>query len=218
MNRTLQTFIEDDSPPSRVLQTLAITGYAAEFQLRDVAEALAKKDQVFLAGATERNAKLARLRVEIEEQVGLEMTKPMVGARARNKLVLTSKLATAFEMIGSETVKVAELCSKVIRLSKPSRVTEIKKLIEHAVFAADRAACGFVYDELPWAKTGAEQGRAALVLQERINRDLALLLTTDEDSARIKLLEELVAQIGNIIKHVEEMTKEIIVFLESSDI
>jgi hypothetical protein len=217
MNRTLQTFIEDDSPPSRVLQTLAIAGYSAEFQLRDVAEALAKKDQAVLARAPERNAKLARLRAEIEEQVGLEMAKPMVGTRARNKLILTSKLSVAFETIGSETVKVAELCTKVIRLSKPSRVTDVKKLIEHAVFAIDRAACGFVYDELPWAKIGAEQGRAALVLQEKTNRDLALLLTTDEDSARVKLLGELVSQIGKIIKHVETMTNEIIAFLESSD-
>jgi hypothetical protein len=218
MNRTLKTLIEDDSPPSRVLQTLAIAGYAAEFQLRDIAEALAKKDQVVLARAAERNTKLARLRAEIDEQVGLEMTKPMVGSRARNKLILTSKLATAFEMIGAETVKLSVLCEKVIRSPKPSRVTESKKLIEHAVFAADRAACGFVYDELPWAKIGAEHGRAALALQEKINRDLSLLLTTDEDSARVKLLEELVSQIGKIIKHVAQMTNEIIAFLESSDL
>ena len=55
--------------------TLAIIGFAAEVNLRDIAQALGQKDLAIFSKAPERNAKLARLRVEIDEQVAIEMSK-----------------------------------------------------------------------------------------------------------------------------------------------
>ena len=98
--------------------TLAITGFAAEVNLRDVAQALAQKDLAILAKAPERNAKLARLRIEIDEQVAIEMAKVTVGNRERKRLNLTSEIALMFEKFGDHTVPIAQLSSEVILQSQ----------------------------------------------------------------------------------------------------
>jgi Na+/phosphate symporter len=173
MNRTLKDL--SDKPVSKLMGTLAITGFAAEVNLRDVARALAQKDLAILEKAPERNAKLARLRIEIDEQVAIEMAKVTVGNRERKRLNLTAEIALMFEKFGAHTVPIAKLSSEVILQSKPSRVAEIKKFIEHVVYIADKAGQAFIDEDLSWAKAAVEQSRAAKEMYDRIKGDLAAL-------------------------------------------
>ncbi len=62
-----------------------------------------------------------------------------------------------FERMGAQTIEISQLCGQVIREPKPSRVTELKKLIEHAVYITDRAATGLVEEDLEMANIAAEQ-------------------------------------------------------------
>ena len=64
MNRTTTAAPADS--PSTLMGTLAIMGFAAEDNLRKVAQALAQRNRGELALAGERNAKQARLRAEVE--------------------------------------------------------------------------------------------------------------------------------------------------------
>src|SRR5271170_8042125 len=102
MNRTMKNVLEE--PPSRLMGTLAIMGFAAETNLRDIAQALDNRDVRGLTRVSERNAKQSRLRVEIEEQVVEEMSRPTVGTREKRKLVLVSQVALMFERMGARTV------------------------------------------------------------------------------------------------------------------
>ena len=73
-----------------------------------------------------------------------------------------------FEKFGDHTVPIAQLCSELSAKRKPSRVTEIKKFIEHVVYIADKAAQAFIDEDLSWAKAAVEQSRAAKELYHRI--------------------------------------------------
>ena len=102
MRRTLKDLSTE--PPSQLVGTLAIAGFAAEVNLRNVAEALGEKDLAMLAAAPERNAKLGRLRIEIDEQVATEISKVIVGTRELKRLQLTVEMALMFEQLGDHTV------------------------------------------------------------------------------------------------------------------
>jgi phosphate uptake regulator len=144
--------------------------------LREVAQALGRRDLSALGRVVERNAKQSRLRTEIENQVVEEMAQSTVSARDRRKLVLVSQVALMFERMGAQTIEISQLCGQVIREPKPSRVTELKKLIEHAVYITDRAATGLVEEDLEMATIAVEQKRSATELNSRINRDLASMV------------------------------------------
>jgi Na+/phosphate symporter len=217
MNRTLKDL--SDAPPSKLMGTLAVSGFAAEVNLRNVAQALGQKDCSILANASERNAKLARLRVEIDEQVTIEMAKVTVGTRERKRLRLTSEMALMFEKFGAHTVPIAELCSQVLRQTKPSRVTEIKKLIEHVVYIADKAGQAFVDEDLAWAKAAVEQSRAAAELYHRIKADLAVLATSSPEAFdRVDPLNRIADETQQILDLVSEMARDVVTFLETTEL
>jgi Na+/phosphate symporter len=215
-NRTMKTIVEE--PPSRLMGTLAIMGFAAEDNLRDVAQALGKRDIGGLSRVLERNAKQSRLRAEIEEQVVEEMSRPTVGNRERRKWVLVSQVALMFERMGTQTVEIADLCGQIIREPKPSRMTEIKKLIEHAVYITDRAATGLVEEDIHMAKIAVEQRRAATELNSRINRDLASLVETRGEAAvRADLLCRIACKAHGIIEEAGQLAQDVIGFLEKAE-
>jgi len=217
MNRTMKTIHEE--PPSALMGTLAIMGFAAENNLRDVAQALGKRDLGGLSRVVERNAKQSRLRTEIESQVVDEMSRPTVGTRERRKLILVSQVALMFERMGGQTVEIAELTAQVILQPKPSRVTELKKLIEHAVYITDRAATGLVEEDIDMAKIAAEQKLAANELNGRINRDLASLVEVRGDAAmRADLLCRIACKAHGIIEEAGRLAQDVIAFLEKSEI
>jgi Na+/phosphate symporter len=217
MNRTLKDL--SDEPPSKLMGTLAITGFAAEVNLRDVAQALAKKDLAILEKAPERNSKLARLRIEIDEQVTIEMAKVTVGNRQRKRLNLTSEIARMFEKFGDHTVPIAKLSSEVILQSKPSRVTEIKKFIEHVVYIADKAGQAFIDEDLAWAKAAVEQSRAAKELYNRIKGDLATLAGTSSEALdRLDLLNRIADETNQILELVSGIAGDVVTFLEAVEL
>ncbi len=217
MNRTMKTIHEE--PPSALMGTLAIMGFAAENNLRDVALALGKHDLGGLSRVVERNAKQSRLRTEIESQVVDEMSRPTVGTRERRKLILVSQVALMFERMGGQTVEIAELTAQVILQPKPSRVTEVKKLIEHAVYITDRAATGLVEEDIDMAKIAAEQKLAANELNGRINRDLASLVDVRGDAAmRADLLCRIACKAHGIIEEAGRLAQDVITFLEKPEI
>ena len=217
MNRTLKDL--GDKPPSQLMGTLAITGFAAEVNLRDVANALSQKDLLILAKAPERNAKFARLRNEIDEQVAIELAKVTVGNRERKRLNLTSEIALMFEKFGAHTLPIAQLCSEVLQQSKPSRVTEIKKLIEHVVYIADKAAQAFIDEDLAWAKAAVEQSRAAKELYTRIKADLAVLAGSSPDALdRLDLLNRIADETNQIVELVSGMARDVVAFLEAAEL
>jgi Na+/phosphate symporter len=204
--------------PSRLMGTLAIMGFAAEDNLRDVAQALSKHNSDGLSRVEERNAKQSRLRAEIEQQVVEEMSRPAVGNRERRKWVLVLQVALMFERMGAQTVEITELCGQIIREPKLSRATEIKKLIEHAVYIADRAATGLVEEDINMAKIAVEQKRAATELNSRINRDLASLVETRGDAAvRADLLCRIACKAHGIIEEAGQLAQDIIGFLEKAE-
>lgn len=217
MNRTMKTVLEES--PSQLMGTLAIMGFAAEDNLRDVAQALGRRDLGGLSRVSERNAKQARLRAEIEEQVVEEMSRPTVGTRERWKLVLVSQVALMFERMGNRTVEVAQLCEQIIREPRPSRVTELKKLIEHAVYITDRAATGLVEEDLDMAQIAAEQKLAANELNSRINRELTVLVQAGGDAAlRADLLCRIACKAHGIIEEGGQLAQDVIAFLEKPEL
>jgi len=199
--------------------TLAIMGFAAEDNLRDVAVALGKRDLSGLSQVVERNAKQSRLRAEIESQIVEEMARPSVGTRERRKLVLASQLALMFERMGAQTIEISQLCAQIILEPRPSRVTELKKLIEHAVYITDRAATGLVEEDLGMANIAAEQMRAATELNTRINRDLASMVDARGDAAvRADLLCRIACKAHGIIDEAGRLAQDVIAFLEKPEI
>ena len=217
MNRTLGDI--SDKPPSQLMGTLAVAGFAAEVNLRDVAEALANKDLAVLANAPNRNAKLVRLRLEIDEQAAIEMAKVTVGNRELKRLTLTSEIALMFEKFGDHTVPIAQLCSQVLLQTKPSRVTEIKKLIEHVVYIADKAAQAFIDEDLSWAKAAVEQSLAAKELYHRTKGELSTLIdSTPEGLDRLNLLNLIADEANQILDLVSHMARDVVTFLEATEL
>jgi phosphate uptake regulator len=217
MNRIMKGSLHE--PASDLMGTLAIMGFAAEDNLRDVALALGRRDLSGLDRVVERNAKQSRLRAEIENQIVEEMAEPSVGTRERRKLVLVSQVALMFERMGDHTVEISQLCSQVMREPKPSRVTELKKLIEHAVYITDRAATGLVEEDIEMAHIAVEQKRAATELNTRINRDLASLVDARGDSAvRADLLCRIACKAHGIIEEAGRLAHDVIAFLEKPEI
>jgi phosphate uptake regulator len=213
MNRIVQGNLPES--PSQLMGTIAVMGFAAEDNLRDVAHALGKRDLSGLGKVIERNAKQSRLRAEIENQVIEEMAKLTVGKRERRKLVLISQVALMFERMGAQTVEISQLCSQVLREPKPSRVTELKKLIEHAVYITDRAATGSVEEDIEMAKIAVEQKRAATELNSRINRDLSSLVDARGDIAvRADLLCRIACKAHGIIEEADRLAQDVIGFLQ----
>jgi phosphate uptake regulator len=217
MNRTVKTLVSES--PTQLMGTLALMGFAAEDNLRDVAQALGRRELAGFGRVEERNEKQSRLRAEIEEQIIDEMSRPAVGTRYRRKLVLTSQVAAMFERMGSQTVEIAQLCRQLIREPRPSRVNEIKKLIEHAVYITDRAATGLVEEDLHMAKVAREQMRAAAELNARINRELAAFAESrGETAVRADLLCRIACKAYGIIEEAGRLAEDVIAFLEKAEL
>jgi phosphate uptake regulator len=217
MNRTLKMIVPE--APTRLMGILALMGFAAEDNLRDVAHALGKRDLGGLGRVEERNAKQTRLRAAVEEQVVEAMAQPMVGSREGRKLILVSQVALMFERMGAQTVEIAVLCRQVICQPKPSRVTEIKKLIEHAVYITDRAATGLVEEDLEMAQIAQEQKRAADELNIRLNRDLAAFAEARGETAiRADLLCRIACKAYGIIEEAGQLAHDVITFLEKPEL
>jgi Na+/phosphate symporter len=217
MNRTMQTALQES--PSELMGTLAIMGFAAETNLRDVAQALGKRDLAGLSRVAERNAKQTRLRAEIEERIVEEMSQPLIGSHERRKLVLVSQVALMFERTGAQTVEIAQLCDQIIRNPRPSRITGIKKLIEHAVYITDRAATGLVEEEISMAKIAVEQKRAATDLNSQICRDLTSLFEAGGAAAmRADLLCRIACKAQGIIEEAGQLAHDVIAFLEKPEL
>jgi phosphate uptake regulator len=179
---------------------------------------LGKRDLGGLGLVEERNAKQARLRAEVEEQIVEAMSQPMMGSREHRKLILTSQIAVMFERMGSQTVEITQLCRQLIREPKPSRVTEIKKLIEHAVYITDRAATGLVEEDIDMAKIAQEQRRAAVELYVRINRELAVFAESRGETAiRADLLCRIACKTHGIIEEAGQLADDVISFLEKAE-
>lgn len=214
MNQTMKAVLEE--PPSQLMGILAIMGFAAERNLRDVVQALGRRDLEGLSRVSERNAKQTRLRAEIEEQVVEEMSRQILGTRERRKLVLVSQVALMFERMGNRTVEIAQLCEQIIREPRPSRVTELKKLIEHAVYITDRAATGLVEQDIEMAQIAAEQKLAAMELNRRINCELTGLMQAGGDAAlRADLLCRIACKAHSIIEEAGQLSQDVIAFLEN---
>src|ERR1700761_3707192 len=111
MNRT-KPVVEQETP-SELMAILAIMGFAAEGNLRNVAQALGKNDLAALDEVVERNAKQSRLRAEIDEQVVERMAQPLIGNRERRQLALTSQAALMFEKMGAQTIEISQICEQV---------------------------------------------------------------------------------------------------------
>ncbi len=217
MNRIMPHVL--DEPPSRLMGTLSIMGFAAEINLRDTANALGKRNLTVLENVPEKNAKQSRLRAEIEEQVVEEMSRSTVGTRERRKLVLVSQVALMFERMGSRTVDIAQFCDRLIREPKPSRVTEIKKLIEHAVYMTDRAATGLLEEDIDMAKMAAEQKLAATELNGQIHRELTLLMASGgEVAVRAELLLRIVSKTNEIIDEAGQLAQDVLNFLDRPEL
>ena len=191
-------------------------GFAAEDNLRNVAQALGKRDLAGLSQVPERNAKQARLRTEIENQVVAEMAQPAESLRKRRQLVLVSQAALMFERMGAQTVEIAQLCGQLLREPRVSRVTELKKLIEHAVYITDRAATGLVEEDLGMANIALDQQRAATELNLRINRDLASLVDARGDNAlRADLLCRIACKAHGIVEEAGRLARDVMGLLET---
>jgi hypothetical protein len=162
---------------------------------------------------------MSRLREEVCEQVAVEMRKSATGGCASRKLALIASSALAFEKLGAQTVELAASCAEVVRHPVPSRVTEIKKLMEHGVQMTDSICAALVYEKSLWAKGALEEGRAALVLSERIEGDLDSVRSNKQGSvARVDLLESLVSKTNQMIEEIKEAATKIIGFLEAAHV
>jgi hypothetical protein len=214
MNKTIAT--APSEAPSQLMGTLAIMGFAAEDNLRKVARALAQRDHRELSLVEERNAKQARLRTEVEEQVVLEMEDVPPGSRAHRKLLLASHLAGLFERMGGRTVELARLSDAILREPRPARVADLRKLIEHAVYITDRAATGLVEEDLEMAKIAQQQVRAALDLGMRIDRELATLAYAHSgNAARIDLLTSIACRGKEMIAEAGRLADDVVSLLQA---
>lgn len=217
MNRTISA-APPESSPSRLMGTLAIMGFAAEDNLRTVAQALASRKRGELVRVEERNAKQPRLRAEIEEQIVQEMEHLPLGTRHRRKLMLASRAASLFERMGGHTVEIARLCDQVLREPRPARVADIRKLIEHAVYITDRAATGLVEEDLEMTRIAQEQQRAATALWSRINQELATLAASRAGAGpRVDLLTAVACRAHDMIEEAGRLAEEVNTFLQSTD-
>jgi hypothetical protein len=76
-----------------------------------------------------------------------------------------------------------------------------------------------VYEKSLWAKGALEEGRAALVLSERIEGDLDSVRSNKQGSvARVDLLESLVSKTNQMIEEIKEAATKIIGFLEAAHV
>jgi phosphate uptake regulator len=197
--------------------TLAIMGFAAEDNLRSVAQALGKGEPAALARVAERNAKQPRLRAEIEEQIVEELAQMPSGADASRKLLLASRVARLFESMGARTVEIAQLSAHVLCDLRPSRLADIRKLIEHAVYITDRAATGLVEEDLAMAKIARAQRTAANELHARIVRDLARLASErPEARPRVDLLSQVACKAHGLIEEAGRLADDVIACLEGA--
>jgi hypothetical protein len=200
-------------PPSLLLQIFMFTGFCAEMNLLKVAQAFGHNDRAALAEAPERNAKLARIRTEIEAQVRTELAKGVRNDYLSRKLTLVSNIALFFENFGSQTVELSTLCAEILRSYRSNRrgpINDIQKLMENAVYMADSAAAALVYDELPWAQTALQQGQASAVLYKRINQSLALDPLNVESSSSLSLFCLLVSHTSEMLAQTEQMVNNVI--------
>jgi len=217
MNRTMTTVVENT--PSRLMGTVAIMGFAAENNLRDVAHALGKRDLAGLDRISEKNAKQARLRLEVEEQVVEEMSRCMIGTHDRHKLVLISQVALMFERMGARTVDISQLCEQLLREPRPSRVSGLKKLIEHAVYITDRAVTGLVEEDIGMAKLAAEQELAAAELSSQVCRELTTLFESGGEAARrAESLLRIASKADEIIGEGGKLAQDVLAFLERPEL
>jgi len=216
MNQTINPVARVSS--SALIGTLAIMGFSAESNLRDVAQALGKKDIDGLSRALEKNAKLSRLRAEIQEQIATEKSRSTVTAREHQKLVLISQASLMFERMGIQTLEMANLCVQIIREPRPSRVAELKKLIEHAVYITDRVATSLIQYDIEIAQIAIEQKRTATELNGRIHRELASLIEAGGDAAvRAGLLGRIANKAQEIIEEAGQLAQELLIFLEGPE-
>jgi phosphate uptake regulator len=198
--------------------TLAIMGFAAEDNLRKVAQALAQRNRGELALAGERNAKQARLRAEVEEQIVEESTHLQPNARQMKKWRLVSHVAHLFERMGNHTVEIARSCDELLREPRPARVADIRKLLEHAVYITDRAATGLVEEDMEMARTAQEQSLAATVLWNNIRRELtALAQQPSGDATRVSLLTGIANRAHEMIEEASRLATDVIACLENAN-
>jgi phosphate uptake regulator len=201
--------------PSQLMGTLAIMGFAAEDNLRKVAQALAQRNRGELALVEERNAKQPRLRAEVEEQIVEESTHLQPNARQMKKWRLVSHTALLFERMGNHTVEIARSCDELLREPRPARVTDIRKLLEHAVYITDRAATGLVEEDLEMARIAQEQSLAAKVLWNSIRRELtALAQQPNGDATRVSLLSGIANRAHEMIEEATCLATDVIACLE----
>ncbi|MEJ0000627.1 MAG: hypothetical protein WDO13_16575 [Verrucomicrobiota bacterium] len=219
MNRTTTIPAPAGTAPDRLMGTLAIMGFAAEDNLRCVAKALGQRDCAALGGVAERNAKQPRLRAEIEEQIVDAMARLPPGAHARHKLVLTARVALLFERMGAQTVALAGLCDQVLADPRPSRVGDLRKLIEHAVYITDRAATGLIEEDPEMAKIALEQLRAATELDARVGRELAALADARGDALpRVDLLTRIACRANDMIEDAGRLADNVLAFLAQAEL
>ncbi len=215
MNRTITAAPADS--PSRLMGTLAIMGFAAEDNLRKVAQAFTQRDRRELALVEERNAKQPRLRAEVEEQIVEESAHLQPNSRQMQKWRMVSHLANIFERMGNHTVEIARSCDEILRDPKPARIADIRKLLEHAVYITDRAATGLVEEDLEMARIAQEQTVAAAIVWANIRRELTTLAQQPQANAtRIGLLTDIANRAHEMIDESSRLARDVIAFLESA--
>jgi phosphate uptake regulator len=203
--------------PSQLMGTLAIMGFAAEDNLRKVAQALTQRNRDELALAEERNAKQSRLCAEVEEQIVAESAHLQPNARQMKKWRLVSHLAQLFERMGNHTVEIAHAADELLREPRPARVADIRKLLEHAVYITDRAATGLVEEDLEMAETAQQQVRAAMDLGTRIDRELATLAhAASGNTSRIDLLTGIARRAREMIEEAGRLADDVVVFVNTA--
>ncbi len=112
-------------------------------------------------------------------------------------------------------MEIARLCDSVLRDPRPSRVADIRKLIEHAVYITDRAATGLVEEDLGMARIAREQRRSANELHSRINRDLARLASERADpEPRVDLLSQIACKAHGLIEEAGRLADDVIAHLQ----
>lgn len=205
--------------PTELMGTLAIMAFTAGGNLRNVAKALGKRDLRELKKVSERNAKQVRLRAEIEELIMTEKTRSVIDLRKNRKLALASRYAMMFEKMGAQTCEIAELCGRIIQDSTPSRTTEVKKMIEHAVYIPDRGVTGFLQDDRVMTGIALAQGDEAAELYTQIHTELESLAVSDHAATtRVTWLTLVTDKAKGIIDEATELNEEVIQYLECADI
>jgi phosphate uptake regulator len=203
---------------SPLMGTLAIMGFAAEDNLRRVAQALAQRNRTELALVEERNGKQSRLRAEVEQQIVEESAHLQPNSRQMQRWRLASHLATLFERMGNHTVEIARSCDEILQEPRPARVADIRKLLEHAVYITDRAATGLVEEDLEMARIAREQTLAAVALWTNVRRELEALAGQPQANAvRVGLLTGIATRAHEMIDESARLAKDVIAFLESAN-